>query len=316
MKLRIVTILLVIIILIMQVPAFAEEELPDPPVSDTYTYWVIVYSSSGSYEGMILYRLREPITVTTDEKDLIFKEGPNYPYGYQRFILEDNEWKYDGGITDPYYFPMRISFDTIHRANHDIAYEDGSGFFFRAELPEPDDDENGFWENLEEFFSWFNPDSWLSDITDRVQESVGVLVEPLEELKEGFNNFVIAMGEIINLLNPWHENFFMRVAFIPSAGYMEDFRTDIKEMFDNKFSFISEIRDFLAFIFSSPIIDNPGPPEFKINLPGGKWGSGSVQIIDFSIFEDYRLFIINFIRVILWIPFLIKLYKKLPSIVY
>ena len=122
--------------------------------------------------------------------------------------------------------------------------------------------------------------------------------------------------ELVNLLNPLHEKFFLRVAFIPSAGYIEEFRTDIKAIFDNKFSFINEIRDFLAFIFSSPIIDNPGPPEFKITLPGGKWGTGSVQIIDFSIFEDYRLFIINFVRVFLWIPFLIKLYKRLPSIVY
>ena len=129
---------------------------------------------------------------------------------------------------------------------------------------------------------------------------------PLQNIANGIKEL---KDNIIEILN------FERL-FVPTEGYFEEFRTDIKEIFDNKFSFINEIRDFLAFIFSTPILDNPGPPEFKITLPGGKWGSGSVQIIDFSIFEDYRLFIINFMRVLLWIPFLIKLYKRLPSIVY
>lgn len=117
-------------------------------------------------------------------------------------------------------------------------------------------------------------------------------------------------------MNPWHENFFLKVAFIPSEGYLEAYVTDIKEMFDGKITFISEIRDFLGNLFGAVIDPNPDPPEFKINLPGGKWGQGSLKIIDFSMFAQYRAFILNFIRVILWIPFLLKLYKRLPSLVY
>jgi len=306
MKIKIVSLLLVVMILIFQIPSFANDEIPEPPepYTEHWQYWVIF-----NYGNEIrCIQSLEPIKVTTDETKL-------YIHSYHEYIFTQNGWEfYRWGTTT-----LEQRFDNIYRANHDIAYEDGSGFFFRAEETEPDvpDDENdGFWENLEEFFSWFNPDSWFNGIVSSVQESVGILAESIEELREGVNNFLVGMGEIINLLNPFHERFFLRVAFIPSAGYMEEFRTDIKAVFDNKFSFINEIRDFLAFIFSTPILDNPGPPEFKITLPGGKWGSGSVQIIDFSIFEDYRLFIINFMRVLLWIPFLIKLYKRLPSIVY
>jgi len=299
MKLRVIILILVVMILIISVPALANEEIPEPSTNETYSYWVIIRNLD---DVIYLIRTREPVTVTTDGRKIIIKEGPSYPYGYYRYIIEDGQWKYDGGITNPNYFPLEKTFNEILNSNHDIAYEDGSGFFFRAELPEPDDENDGFWENLEEFFSWFNPDSWFNGIVSSVQESVGLLTEPIER--------------IINFLNPLHEDFFLRVAFIPSTDYVEVFREEIKAIFDNKLSFINEIRDFLAFIFSTPILDNPGPPEFKITLPGGKWGSGSVQIIDFSIFEDYRLFIINFIRVLLWIPFLIKLYKRLPSIVY
>lgn len=145
---------------------------------------------------------------------------------------------------------------------------------------------------------------------------MGVLAEPINKIGEGFNNFVNTICEIINYLNPWHENFFLKVAFIPSDGYLEAFVSDIKTVFDDKFAFISDIKDFLNNIFGVVIDKNPEPPEFKINLPGGKWGKGSIKIIDFSIFKDYRPFILNFIRVILWIPFLIKLYKRLPSLIY
>jgi hypothetical protein len=174
---------------------------------------------------------------------------------------------------------------------------------------------------------------------------LGVLAGPIEALGEGFNNFIEgvgdffenlidsletwfedigqwfndlfgALGEILNLLNPWHEDFIMKVAFIPSEGYFEDFASDLKTNFDGKFTFISDLRDFLGNLFGAVVDTDPAPPEFKINLPGGKWGQGSLKIIDFSLFAPYRAFILNFIRVLLWIPFLLKLYRRLPQLVY
>lgn len=145
---------------------------------------------------------------------------------------------------------------------------------------------------------------------------MGLLAEPITELGEGFNSFVNSIGNVINFINPWSDDFFLRVAFIPSEGFLEAYVSDIKTMFDGKFTFISEIREFLGSLFGAVVDTDPEPPEFKINLPGGKWGQGSVKIIDFSLFAPYRSFVLNFIRVILWIPFLLKLYKRLPSLVY
>lgn len=135
-------------------------------------------------------------------------------------------------------------------------------------------------------------------------------------MREGFNSFVSSISNVINLLNPWHEDFFLTAAFVTSEGYLETYATDIIEMVNGKFTFISGIQDFLGNLFSAVIDIDPEPPEFKVNLPGGKWGQGSVKIIDFSLFAQHRTFILNFIRVILWIPFLLKLYKRLPSLVY
>lgn len=131
---------------------------------------------------------------------------------------------------------------------------------------------------------------------------MAVLAEPIQRLLEVFN--------------PESDRFFLKVAFIPSEGYFEDFTNDIKTVLESKFGFVAEIREFLGNIFGIVINTDPEPPDFSISLPGGKWGSGKVKVIDFSMFAQYRTFILNFMRVLLWIPFLIKLYKRLPSMIY
>lgn len=202
----------------------------------------------------------------------------------------------------------------------------------------PDEGQGDFWDDIEDYFGWFDPSAWLADIGDLISEGMGVLAEPIEALGQGFNNFIDGIGEffenlidsletwfdnlgqwfdnLISYLDPTSERFFLTVALVPSEGFIEDYVTDTKEMLDGKFTFISEIRDFLGNLFGAVVETDPAPPEFMINLPGGKWGQGSVKIIDFSLFAPYRTFILNFIRVLLWIPFLLKLYRRLPSLVY
>ena len=167
---------------------------------------------------------------------------------------------------------------------------------------------------------------------------MGVLAGPIETLGEGFNNFIDGVGDffenlieslgtwfedvgqwfdnLISYLDPTSDSFCLKVALVPSEGFIQEYVTDIKEMFDGRLTFISEIRDFLGNLFGAVVDPDPAPPEFMINLPGGKWGQGSVKIIDFSLFAPYRAFILNFIRVLLWIPFLLKLYRRLPQLVY
>lgn len=159
------------------------------------------------------------------------------------------------------------------------------------------------------------------------QEGLGLLAEPIQSLADGFNNLIngirdffedtiAAIGEVLNYLNPLSEKFILKIAFIPSEGYFEEFAGEIKQSFDNKFAFISGIGDVLKRLFNCVIDTDPKPPEFTVNLPGGKWGRGKVKIIDFSYFAEYRPYILNFIRVLLWVPFLIRLYKRLPNLIY
>lgn len=115
MKIKVIAILTVIIILLLQVPVYADTVIPDPPY-DVLEYWVICYDEN---IGFMCFSSHNPITVSRDERDIIFDTLKYY-------IYENNEWvlyisKTDGGS---------VSFGTMYQSNHDIAYYNGSGFFF------------------------------------------------------------------------------------------------------------------------------------------------------------------------------------------
>lgn len=161
---------------------------------------------------------------------------------------------------------------------------------------------------------------WFTNLINSIGQWFANVINGISDFANSvanwFGQVFATIGEILEHLNPFSEKFFLRIALIPSDGYFERFANDIKQSFDGKFAFISEIGDVLKSLFSGVYETDPEPPEFAINLPGGKWGEGRVKVIDFSIFAEYRQYILNLIRVMLWIPFLIKLYKRLPNIVY
>ena len=114
MKIKIVAILTVILLMVvMCVPVYADTTIPMP--YDGYDYWVICESQHGD---IMLYKSNSPITVRINGVQLklqVFKE----------YIYKNNNWQLkDEGNS------AHITFETMQASNHDIAYEDGSGFFF------------------------------------------------------------------------------------------------------------------------------------------------------------------------------------------
>ena len=136
MKVKIILILTVILLLVMSVPVYADTIIPNPP-SDVWEYWVI-------YDYGIKMRLltsNSPITVSVSEDSIRATEG------FKIYYYEGNQWIFSGeGHTTV------TSMETIYSSNHDIAYDDGSGFFFLQNSPTmPDDEGDGFLDDLEEF---------------------------------------------------------------------------------------------------------------------------------------------------------------------
>ena len=126
MKIKIITVATVILLLVvMSVPVYAETTLPAPP-TDACEYWVYAIDN----DGPVIYLItgHNPITVRDENgKEIVTGEGgKSYYYG-------NNKWVFHVEVCDSIY---NGSF-AIVAANHDIEYEDGSGFFFECPKVSP-----------------------------------------------------------------------------------------------------------------------------------------------------------------------------------
>ena len=117
MKIKIILLIIAILMIAMCVPVYAETSIPDPPYG-AYDYWVVI----DSYGEIRLYTSPNPIDVEYNSEGRLVL----YIYNLKRYTLSGGYWSYD----TERYGAIHSSFNTIYAANHDIAYSDGSGFFF------------------------------------------------------------------------------------------------------------------------------------------------------------------------------------------
>ena len=113
---RIIAILIFIALFVMPVSVFADIPIPDPPYG-AYNYWVVVHRTIGS---IYLITSPNPMEAPTSGKQ-IHTHG-----GYRTYNLIDGYWSYDAeGLSG-----LSVPINQVYASNHDIAYTDGSGFFF------------------------------------------------------------------------------------------------------------------------------------------------------------------------------------------
>ena len=116
MKLKFIAILTIIMILVvMCVPVYAETTIPDPPYG-AYDYWAVVLW----YDSVYLITSPNPIKATTDGTMIITYLGD------KTYNLINGYWSYDQEGTGNTTWTIQH----VYASNHDIAYNDGSGFFF------------------------------------------------------------------------------------------------------------------------------------------------------------------------------------------
>ena len=113
---RIIAFLIIIALFIIPVSVFADIPIPDPPYG-AYDYWVVVHGTIGK---IFLLTSPNPITAPQSGKQMHLHGG------YRVYYLEGSYWSYDKeGLSG-----LSVPIDDIYASNHDIAYSDGSGFFF------------------------------------------------------------------------------------------------------------------------------------------------------------------------------------------
>ena len=122
MKKAIVLFLVVFVLLsVVTVPAYAEyfPHFPDIP-DDAYSYWVIVDREGSSR----LYSSESPFQVEKSTGELVTTGSARC------YILQNGEWDFTANVNSGWSTP----FARMYVSNHDVPYDDGSGFFFSVLL--------------------------------------------------------------------------------------------------------------------------------------------------------------------------------------
>jgi len=115
-KKKIIAIFLLIAVLLMPVAVFADIPIPDPPYG-AYNYWAVVEARWGA---ILLLTSLNPMEAPNAGTQILITGG------YRVYDLTDSYWNYySEGLSSVTY-----NINHIYAASHDIAYTDGSGFFF------------------------------------------------------------------------------------------------------------------------------------------------------------------------------------------
>lgn len=117
MKKRIIAFFVITALFIMPVSVFADVPIPEIPY-DAWQFWVV----ADSYGQTILFTSQDPIRVEVDER--------NDPWLHlsckKSYKFIDNQWVFENESLQN----VRTRIQHIYASNHNIAYVDGSGFFF------------------------------------------------------------------------------------------------------------------------------------------------------------------------------------------
>ena len=145
-----------------------------------------------------------------------------------------------------------------------------------------------------------------------------MILNVLSYLNPSHENFLLKpvinlILSVLDYINPFSDNFLLKIAFVPKDGFFSEKFNKLLELIYEKFPFIQQLASVVNPSTMAVEISERAP-SLSFTLPP-KYGGGTYQLVDFSYFEQYRDFILNFIRVVIWFPFLKWLYGRIPSII-
>lgn len=149
---------------------------------------------------------------------------------------------------------------------------------------------------------------WLGDICNAVGNIASSVVDGIGKffvtLWDWLGKITTAIGDIASSVVNGISNL-LNILFVPENNPFENLSTK----FDEKFGFVNQIKDLASNLLGFSNYGN-NVPSFTIT-----WQGVTVAIIDFSLFLDYRTWIHGIILAIAWSVFILKTYRKLPTII-
>lgn len=147
------------------------------------------------------------------------------------------------------------------------------------------------------------------NILDNVKQILTNIANLPKNIANAIHNFFSdLLSGIITGLNNLKDGIIqgLKDLFIPSDNAF----TDIQNIINEKFGFISQIKDMFSSIINATFNVSDEPPTFNITIYGQ-----DLSIIDWSIYSPYRLIVHGIIIAISYINFIMRLIKRIPKII-
>lgn len=117
---------------------------------------------------------------------------------------------------------------------------------------------------------------------DFVARSLADLFSAITDLAVMIGDFIVT---IISYINPLSENFFLKVAFVPSDGFFTEYLASFNDMVNSKFAVIGQLRDTLS-AFGTAVSSNVNS-DFSIKADLSRYGIGEQEIVNGQALRAY-----------------------------
>jgi hypothetical protein len=156
-------------------------------------------------------------------------------------------------------------------------------------------------------------DKVQAETSKNILDNVKNIIKSIANLPASIANniksfFTDLLNGIITGLNNLKDGIIqgLKDLFIPSDNAFTDIQTIINE----KFGFISQIKDMFSSIINATFSESGEAPEFNITIYGQE-----LSIIDWSLYAPYRMIVHGIIIAIAYIGFIMRLIKRIPKII-
>lgn len=129
----------------------------------------------------------------------------------------------------------------------------------------------------------------ITSVTEKITESAKNTLDKIKSLDDNigkfFKDLLENVGELLDYINPFSENFFLYLAFIPDDEYWDDYSQNFGNLIKNKLGFFYQMVDTLK-AFTYAVESNTGTFQgFKMDL--SHYGIGQQTIVNGQAIAEY-----------------------------
>lgn len=153
--------------------------------------------------------------------------------------------------------------------------------------------------------------SWIEFLGNLISGLLQGLGDAIGGLGSAIGGIANALGNVISSLIEALTDLFKSL-FVPSGEFLQNSFTGIKDNFELKFPFLDQANEAENSIIGTIQGADSTAPTYEVTLPD-VLGGGTVQMFDFSFFEQYRDLIHGGILFFAWATFIMRLPHKLSK---